>query len=56
LADLLQRKPVLVALQRQEQWKSQEFFMSHAPLRAWLQAGYVLQRETPKFAVWRRRP
>jgi hypothetical protein len=56
LADLLQRKPVLVALQRQEQWKSEEFFMSHAPLRAWLQAGYVLQRETPKFAVWRRKP
>jgi hypothetical protein len=56
LADLLQRKPVLVALQRQEQWKSQEFFMSRAPLRAWLQAGYVLDHETPKFAVWRRKP
>ena len=31
--------------------------MSHAPLRrAWLQAGYALDRETPKFAVWRRKP
>jgi hypothetical protein len=56
LADLLQRKPILVALQRQEQWKSQEFFMGHAPLRAWLQAGYMLDYETPKFAVWRRKP
>lgn len=56
LADLLQRKPVLVALQRQEQWKSQEFFMSHTALRHWLMTGYVLDHETPKFAVWRRKP
>jgi hypothetical protein len=56
LADLTQHKPVLVALQKQEQWKSTEFFMSHESLASWLRSGYVLDRETPKFAVWRRKP
>lgn len=54
LADLRRRPPVLVALQK-EQWHSQDYFLNHEPLRAWLQAGYVPDRETPMFAVWRRK-
>jgi hypothetical protein len=54
LADLERRPPVLVALQK-EQWQSQAFFMSQDGLRRWLEAGYVLDRDTPMFAVWRRK-
>lgn len=54
LEDLRRRPPVVVALQR-EQWRSAAFFMGREPLRIWLEAGYVLDRETPMFAVWRRK-
>jgi len=43
-----------VALQR-EQWQSEAFFLSEDALRTWLEAGYVLDRDTPMFAVWRRK-
>lgn len=55
LADLERRKPVLVALQKEQQWKSQAFFLSKAPLRDWLENGYVLDHDTPMFSVWRRK-
>jgi hypothetical protein len=54
LDDLRKRPPALVALQK-EQWHSQEFFLNDAALREWLQAGYVADRETPMFSVWRRK-
>jgi hypothetical protein len=54
LADLQSQAPVVVALQR-EQWGSQSFFMNNAALRAWLEANYILERDSPMFAVWRRR-
>jgi hypothetical protein len=54
LADLGRRPPAVVALQK-EQWHSRDFFMNTAPLRGWLEAGYVLDHETPAFAVWRRK-
>jgi hypothetical protein len=44
-----------VALQKEKQWKSREFFMSKAPLRDWLLSGYTLDHETPMFEVWRRK-
>jgi hypothetical protein len=54
LADLERRKPVLVALQR-EQWESERFFLQQPELRAWLERGYVLEQDTPMFSVWRRK-
>ena len=54
LDDLRQRPPVIVALQR-EQWQSEAFFMSQDALRAWLESGYILDRDTPMFAVWRKK-
>ena len=56
LADLKRLAPVQVALQKEQQWQSQRFFMNNGPLRDWLLAGYVLDHETPMFAVWRRKP
>jgi len=55
LADLARRPPAVVALQK-EQWQSQNFFMSQDGLRRWLEAGYTLDRDTPMFTVWRRKP
>jgi hypothetical protein len=54
LRDLQRASPVIVALQKEE-WRSRDFFMSNAPLRTWLEAGYTLDRETPMFSVWRRK-
>lgn len=54
LADLQNRRPVLVALQR-EQWDSERFFLDNAGLRTWLEDGYVLDEDTPMFSVWRRK-
>jgi hypothetical protein len=54
LDDLRRRSPVVVALQR-EQWQSERFFLSRDSLRTWLDTGYVLDHETPMFAVWRRK-
>lgn len=54
LDDLRERPPALVALQRDE-WQSERFFLETPALRAWLDAGYVLDHETPMFSVWRRR-
>jgi hypothetical protein len=45
----------LVALQKEE-WRSYAFFMNNERLRRWLEAGYVADRETPMFSVWRRKP
>jgi hypothetical protein len=55
LIDLQQRRPAVVALQ-EEQWKSRSFFMRNEPLARWLTDGYVLERETAMFAIWRRKP
>lgn len=55
LADLELRRPVLVALQKEE-WASEAFFLNTPHLRDWLEAGYVHERETPWFSIWRRRP
>jgi hypothetical protein len=54
LADLRLHPPAIVALQKEE-WQSQDFFMNEEPLRQWLEAGYVIDRETPGFSVWRRK-
>lgn len=54
LGDLRERPPVLVALQRDE-WQSERFFLQTPALRDWLNAGYVLDHETPMFSVWRQR-
>jgi len=60
-ADLKRDPPALVILQKLD-WhlgealpNSAEFFLNHAELRAWLEAGYVPDRDTTMFAVWRRR-
>jgi hypothetical protein len=55
LADLQRRPPVVVALQKEE-WRSEAFFMGNTALRAWLESGYVFDRETAMFSVWRRKP
>lgn len=55
LADLERRRPVVVALQK-EQWQSETYFMMQAPLRAWLVASYTLESDTRMFTVWRRKP
>jgi len=54
LKDLERRKPVLVALQR-EQWESERFFLQNPGLRAWLEQGYSFESESPMFSVWRRK-
>jgi len=54
LADLHLRPPAVVALQKEE-WRSHDFFMSNDRLRTWLEAGYVIDRETSMFSVWRRK-
>jgi hypothetical protein len=54
LADLQRRPPVVVALQKEE-WRSEAFFMGNTALRAWLESGYVFDRETAMFSVWRRK-
>jgi hypothetical protein len=51
LADLQQRPPALVALQKEE-WRSEEHFMNDERLRNWLVASYALEYETPMFSVW----
>jgi hypothetical protein len=55
LEDLEASRPVLVALQKEE-WRSYDFFMNNDRLRHWLEAGYLADRETPMFSVWRRKP
>ncbi len=54
LEDLQATRPALVALQKEE-WRSCDFFMNNERLRHWLEAGYVADRETPMFSVWRRK-
>ena len=54
LADLQRRPPAVVALQK-EQWESDTFFLRTPALRAWLDAGYTRDHDTPMFSVWRRR-
>ncbi len=55
LEDLERRPPAVVALQKEE-WRSRDSFMNNERLRRWLQTGYVADRETPMFSVWRRKP
>ena len=59
LQDLAAHPPVLVALQKKD-WgggepNSQEFFLGHPALRAWLDASYDIEQDTPFFQIWRRR-
>jgi hypothetical protein len=62
LAELMQNRPAVVALQRRD-WgigepavpDSAEFFMANDALRGWLEAGYALEEDAGVFAVWRRR-
>jgi hypothetical protein len=62
LHDLERDPPALVVLQKLD-WhvgepdlaNSAEFFLANQALRGWLEAGYVPDRETGMFAVWRRR-
>ncbi len=61
LTDLERDPPALVILQKVD-WhlgealpNSAEFFLAHATLRAWLDAGYTHDRESAMFDVWRRR-
>lgn len=54
LADLERGRPSIVALQNDE-WRSRDFFLATEHLRRWLESGYVMDRETPMFSVWRRR-
>jgi hypothetical protein len=56
LRDLERTRPALVALQKH--WGDEpplEFFMSHQPLRAWLETGYLIDSDAGEFVVWRRR-
>jgi hypothetical protein len=58
LTDLERHRPVLVALQKHWGPGVQdpiEFFLNTPPLRRWLDSGYVLEDDTPEFAVFRRR-
>jgi len=59
LRDLRDRPPIIVALQKRDWFpdvqNSMDFFMTHEALRAWLTAGYTLDRDTPVFQIWRRR-
>jgi hypothetical protein len=57
-ADLTHESPSVVALQKH--WGADlpdpiDFFLSRPNLRTWLDAGYVLETDTPEFAVYRRR-
>ena len=59
LADLDATQPPLVILQKQD-WRpyasdSMDFFLATPVLHDWLMAGYALERDTPVFAVWRRK-
>ena len=62
LADLSRNMPAVVALQKHD-WglaeattpDSIQFFMNQPQLRAWLEAGYVLDYEDTAYAVWRRK-
>jgi hypothetical protein len=53
LEELRRRPPAIVALQHEE-WQSADYFLNHPQLRAWLEAGYRLDHQTPMFSVWRR--
>ena len=52
LHDLERYPPAAVVLQKDE-WRSRDFFLGHDRLRQWLEAGYVRERETAMFSVWR---
>jgi hypothetical protein len=59
LADLNQRSPALIALQRRD-WApdvtdSAEFFMSTPALASWLRSNYVPAAGPSAFDVWVRR-
>lgn len=54
LRDLENRPPAIVALQKDE-WRSRDFFLGNPALRAWLEAGYQRDHDTPMFEVWRLR-
>jgi type IV secretory pathway protease TraF len=56
LEDLQRTVPALIALQKK--WGDpgpQAFFLNTPPLRAWLDASYVLEEDGPDFTIWRRR-
>lgn len=56
LEDLRRSRPALVALQKH--WGDpgpERFFLTTPALRAWLDAGYVLEDDSAEFSVWRRR-
>jgi hypothetical protein len=61
LRDLTARPPLLVVLQRHD-WNSEvdpiphsaDFFLSNPALRAWLDAAYAVDHETPAYLVYRR--
>jgi hypothetical protein len=58
LRDLHAHPPTIVALQKRDWYpdvqNSMDFFLGNDGLSAWLAAGYVLDRDTPVFSVWRR--
>jgi len=59
LADLERNRPAIVALQKHWGKGAEDpisFFMNHADLSSWLRRDYVLDEDTPEFAVWRRTP
>ena len=58
LADLERTRPAVIALQKKD-WgpmdpNSEAFFMEHQDLHDFLVSRYVLARDTPIFAVWKR--
>jgi hypothetical protein len=58
-ADLLQSKPAIVALEKQD-WgpmepDSEPFFLRTPVLGTWLRSNYVLERENDIFSIWRRK-
>jgi hypothetical protein len=68
-AELERRPPVFIALQRQDwgpvaandpgrhgELNSIDFFTSTPVLREWLDAHYTLDRDTPEYEIWRRKP
>ncbi|MCC6990138.1 MAG: hypothetical protein IT181_14125, partial [Acidobacteria bacterium] len=61
LADLQAAEPAIIALQKQDwggprELDSEAFARQTPHLREWLDAHYALERDTPFFAVLRRRP
>jgi hypothetical protein len=59
LTDLERARPSVVALQKQD-WGprepvSHDFMLNTPHLRAWLDANYVQERDTPFYSIWRRR-